>query len=500
MASLLPGRHGLKRWWYSGLCVAVLAVGVGPVPAVAAPVLGANRVISSAGSTASEPAVAVAAGGRMLAAWVAIRGELTAGRFPSCGRPGGYGTVEARLGRAAHGWRGVQVLGADGEGPLAAVGANGTAAVAWCSIKAGHPALYVAVASPGRPFGRARLVPTGGRFPVGAPAGLEVQPDGTVVLVWSKTLKYELTPLKSSVQFALLRPNGGRPVIGAASTSSPGEATVSVAEAEDGDVLLAFPAPGSAEDLDVAQLHPTARTFTPPQTIEPSSGDIIRSAGVSAGPGGAAVAFTASGEHTAENEIAEQQPDGTFGPASLISQQTLVATGEQFTPEDVRVAFPADREPVAVWSSMLSPSNVFEEGGARSETVMAAVRAVGAVRFQAPVQLSDGTGRSGVPVVAAAAAATVVLWVQMNPAAGSASSLPSEPWARRLPRCARYQIAMWRRRANAAPGAGATTVAGSGGNVIAGWVQNARMHVTTLAGGSLVGNRHVSHSVARPRN
>src|SRR6202011_4392110 len=97
---------------------------------------------------------------------------------------------------------------------------------------------------------------------------------------------YVLAPIKSRIEFALLRPHGGRPVIGAVSTSSPGEAGVSVAEAGDGDGLGAFPAlMASAQDL--AQLHPNARAFAAPQAIKPEGNTLMRTASVSAGPGGA---------------------------------------------------------------------------------------------------------------------------------------------------------------------------------------------------------------------
>jgi hypothetical protein len=78
--------------------------------------------------------VAVSAGGRTLAAWVAVRGELETPTVSVVRVSTGYGTIEARLGTAAHGWRGVQVLGVNGASPMAAVGANGTAAVAWCPL------------------------------------------------------------------------------------------------------------------------------------------------------------------------------------------------------------------------------------------------------------------------------------------------------------------------------------------------------------------------------
>src|ERR1700726_4746243 len=101
------------RRWVGVLSVAVITGLAGAPPALGRSALLPSSVISRA--RASEPAVAVSAGGRTLAAWVAVRGELDANAYPSCGVSTGYGTIEARLGTAAHGWRGVQVLGVDGE-------------------------------------------------------------------------------------------------------------------------------------------------------------------------------------------------------------------------------------------------------------------------------------------------------------------------------------------------------------------------------------------------
>ena len=461
------------------LFVAVITAFVGATPALGAPALTPSSVISTVGAKASEPAVAVSADGRTLATWVAVRGEIETDAFSSCGRSTGYGKIEARLGTLAHGWRGVQVLGVDGESPMAAVGANGTAAVAWCPIGRSRGALYVSIASPGRPFGRPRLVRNSGQYP---PEGLEVQPDGRVVLIWSQTLEFELTPLKNRIEFALLRPHGGRPVIGAVSISSPEEAGVSVAETEAGDVLVDFPSPsGSAQDI--AQLRPSARAFAAPQAIELAGNTSMQTANLSAGPGGAALAFTARGEHTDENEMVEQQPNSTFGSLALISQQRLVATGEQFTPYDARVAFPAGGERVAVWLNIFGPSSVFEDVGRGPEIVMAAVRPAGAASFQGPVRLSVGPRRSGEPLIASAGTDTVVLWVQDEPgckqrvytAVGAVGTALAQ--VRAL--SGRYVPA----KGECGTGSGQLALAGSGRYAIAGWIENSRLHITTIEGG-----------------
>jgi hypothetical protein len=488
---------GMRRW-VGVLSVAMITGLAGAAPALATSALLPSSVISSARARASEPAVAVSAGGRTLAAWVAVRGELETDAFPSCGISTGYGTIEARLGTAAHGWRGVQVLGVNGESPIAAVGANGTAAVAWCPLTKSRRSLYVSIASPGRPFGPARRVMTSGRFPVSAPEGLEVQPDGRVVLIWSKTLEYVLAPIKSRIEFALLRSHGGRPVIGAVSTSSPGEAGVSVAETEAGDVLVAFPAlMASAQDL--AQLQPTARAFAAPQAIEPEGHTLMRTASVSAGRGGAALAFTASEGDTVENAMAEQQPNGAFGSPVLITRQQLRSTGRQFEPRGARAAFPAGGERVAVWLNVFGPSSIFEKVGPGPQIVMAAVRPAGVANFQAPVRLSVGAGRSGKPLIASAGTATVVLWVQDEPGCRqrvySAVGAVGTALAQVRALSGRYVPA----KDECGEGSGQLALAGCGRDAIAGWIQNSALHITTIAGGIVANTSRAARASPRPR-
>jgi hypothetical protein len=323
---------------------------------------------------------------------------------------------------------------------------------------------------------------TSGAFPIGHPEGLEVQPDGGVVLIWSQTLEYELTPLKSRIEFALLQRHGGRPVIGAVSISSPNETGVSVAETEAGDVLVDFPSPsGSAQD--VAQLHPNARAFAPPQAINPAGNTLMRTASVSAGLGGAALAFTASEGDTVENALAEQQPNGGFGSPVLITRQQLQPTGRQFEASGARAAFPAGGERVAVWLNVLGVSNIFEVVGPGPQVVMAAVRPAGVASFQAPVRLSVGPGRSGEPLIASAGTDAVVVWVQDEPGCKqrlyTAVGAVGTALAHVRALSGRYMPA----KGECGTGSGQLALAGSGRYAIGGWIENSRLHITTIEGG-----------------
>jgi hypothetical protein len=162
----------------------------------------------------------MAADGRMLAAWVAVQGEVEIREGQPEGLLAGHGRIEARLGTAAHGWRGVQVLAADGESPIAAVGANGTAAVAWCrSPTLGGHSLYVSIAGPGRPFGIAMPVSTRGAL-IGPPSELlEGEAVGSEVVV-AAVRPAGATSFQAPVQLATGEGRSGTPLIASVGAST----------------------------------------------------------------------------------------------------------------------------------------------------------------------------------------------------------------------------------------------------------------------------------------
>jgi hypothetical protein len=494
------------------LSVAVITAFVAAAPAPGESVLMRSSVISTAGARASEPAVAASADGRTLAAWVAVRGEVEISQGPpeSFLVNVGHGRIEARLGSTAHRWGRTQMLGTDGEAPIAAVGSNGTAAVAWCTrTKSGVQLSYVSIASPGRRFGPARLLSARGTRSkyVSCPDALEVQPDGRVVLVRLEGVENTYQPPLYRIQFALLRARGGRPLIGTISTEI-ANIPVTAAETEDGDVLLGLEgSPGE----DLAQLRPDAQRFTAPQDIEPPGETyaVTNSASASAGPGGAALAFeagfdlpSATGEELDELDVAEQQPNGAFSAPVAVFRRQLLPKGEQFHSSGPRVALPSGGAQVATWLSTFGPVSLNEHGAIGAQVVMAAVRPAGAKSFQAPVRLSVGPDRSGEPLIASAGTDTVALWVQDEPgckqrvytAVGAVGTALAQ--VRAL--SGRYVPA----KGECATGKGQLALAGSGRYAIAGSIENSRLHITTIEGG-IVANasrtaRASSHRVVQP--
>jgi hypothetical protein len=237
---------------------------------------------------------------------------------------------------------------------------------------------------------------------------------------------------------------------------------------------------------DVSQLSPSARTFAAPQAIEPRSAKIIRAAALSAGPGGAALVFDASEQENEENGMSELQPDGTFGPVVPTIEPPSRTTGGQFTVEyeSPRVAFPSGGQRVAVWDSTLrlpAPPGPGELGSIHSKTVFAAVRPSGATHFEAPVRLAAGRGRPGAPTITSAGASTLALWVEDEPhckqrvyAATGALGTPSAH--------VHAVSGSYTPPKGECEGNGTLTLAGSGRNAIAGWIQGHALHITTQTG------------------
>jgi len=425
----------------------------------------------------------------MLASWVDVRGEVQVAEGPGGGAYTGYGRVEARLGSALHGWRSAQVLAADGESPITAVGGNGTAAVAWCRRpKNDIRLIYVSIASPGGQFGPARYLRTSGHYPTSCPQALEVQPDGRVVVIWSQPLEYSGIPLRSRVQFALLSPGGGRPLIGTVSSQVPGEVDPSAAETEAGDVLLALGQEGAEGPQSVAQLEPGADSFGSPQVIEPAGNAIIRGARISAGPGGAALVFSldpeeADGEATVD-DVVEQGPDGAFGPPVAIVRQPAVPAGNELLPEGADVAFPVGGAGAAAWrEAFVGPASglIGEREPIGPGAVVVAMRPSGAASYQAPVQVSVGAGRPGSPLSASAGASTVVIWAEAERGCkqlvyGTILTAGTPP-APGLPLSGSYRAG----RGECAAGSGQLALAGSSADAVAAWVENSALHVTSTA-------------------
>jgi hypothetical protein len=448
---------------------------LGATPAFAAGRLTSARAVSASGS-AEQPQVAVGAAGRTLAVWNRQGKKFD---LPK-------GSIEARLGRIGGTWGPIETLATSGSAPVAAVGADSVAAVAWATEGAKRvTTIYVSIAKAGHNFGAKRVVASGVGVgaPLGAPSGVEVQPDGRVVVIWTRAIK---TPpqagSEASVDYTLVAPGGGQ-ARGQLGTSTPLPA--SVAQTTGGTVLVAsrgVPTFGSSPvngQAEVATLAPGARGFSGEQTIYAVAGNDYAEAdgiGAFAGAGGAGVALSAEEIQPNALELAPLLPSGSFGPAfpavGIDIQSGLVGYAGPVA------ALPGDGAQVAAYR--LEQLNNPTAEAIVSAQVMAAVRPDGAAVFAAPTQLSSGAGIPSAPVTASAGGSTVVLWGQssgcrqrvyaaIRPAGGgfAAAAAVAAPFTTQHFLCGYANNTQ-------------LSISGSGTRLIAGWLEGSKLDVATL--------------------
>lgn len=277
------------------------------------------------------PQVAVNAKGRTVVAWE----RLSHGRF----------TVEARIGEAPTRLGSVRGLARIGYRPLVAVGADGTAAVEWTVPGPGRATrVRVAIARPGRGFGRARTVEQ--RKGNVWPTAIAIQPGGRVVAVWQRS--------SSRLAYALGLPGhrfgGGRAL---ATTGSITRNSIAV-DPRDGTVLVAYgtalrAAPPTNTQAAVRALTPAAQAFSDPVVLSALgiAGEALPIA--VAGPGGAGVGYTVSAG-VPGLRFARRAADGSWAPP-----QTIAVSGAGTFSAGLGVTLPADGAAVAAWTADTDP-------------------------------------------------------------------------------------------------------------------------------------------------
>lgn len=277
------------------------------------------------------PQVAVNAGGRTVAAWE----RQAHGRF----------TVEARIGARPAKLGKVHTLARLGYQPRVAVGPDGTVAALWAQSGPGRDVrIRVAVAAPGRGFGRARTIDQ--RKNLFFPIAVAVQPGGRVVAVWPRSgggLSYAIG--RRGHRFGAPRLLTATGAIGAPSVA---------VDPRDGTVLVAYPTPAGLQppvnsQAAVRTLTATAQAFSDPTVLTALGiqGEAVPTA--AAGPGGAGVAFRISGS-VAGLAFARRTADGSFSAPQTIG----VAPPGTFA-QGVGVALPTDGAAVAAWSVLTDP-------------------------------------------------------------------------------------------------------------------------------------------------
>ena len=483
VARLLPVARGLPV----AAALALLAS-----PALAAPRFVPDRVLSPLHAHAVNPAVAVSGDGRGLVAW-------DAPAPPSVDIE--HGKIEARLGRIGRRWSATQVLSRDGGRPKAAMGRDGTAAVAWVersprkeeATANGHGALYVSVARPGHRFGRPRLVI--GAAGLSEPLGLEVQPTGVVVLVWSRPLPVVELAERDAIDFALV--GRGTSPLHVARVTTAGSPYPEVSMTEDGAVLVRFmtgPVKGKSSVPDaLTALAPASVSFSPPQLLTGVAVAGTEPASMVAPPAwsGRAAIVVGAGSQQQPDVVAlaaERQANGTFGPFVPVAGQP----GETLEPRDssetlfdggIVAALPADGSEIVAWQN--EAAIVGDTRRTLWSRVMASVRPLGAGAFGTPAQLSSGVESvATMPHLVSAGRAGIVLWTVRAAGVGpckqrvyAAVRPGGGVFARATP------VSNWHEvESIECFGDSQLAVAGSGRYALAAWLQNSVVHVVSFTG------------------
>jgi hypothetical protein len=445
--------------------------------------LAPSQVVSPTGTRAIEPALAMSGDGRTLVVWAAPTGHNLDTE---------HARIEARMGRVGRAWGGTQILGRDGQHPIAAIGADGTAAVAWSKISSAGGRgyrrwVYVSIAAHGHRFGRARLVAAGPRL--GSPEGIEVQPGGRVVVLWS--LEIQPAPGVLSIQpqyvyFALFSRGLSHEHVGIVGGQSRGG--LSAIETKTGVVLVAFhsatPTAPANHQAEVASLPVDGANFTSPEAIE---GEPITRysevwpAELSAGPGGAALALG--------NKIFPLEPNGRIGASIVVKESpSEVAEVEAVGREpfenpigccEVSVALPSD----GAWIAVGARRRYAPLASITWSRAISMVRPVGVPAFGYPVPLTQAAGLSHNPRVVAAGAATLALWVQDEPSGATRVYVAIRPRGGTFSPAIPVSSSRKAEQEECRPlGNCQIAVAGSSRYAIAGWVRHYVLHVMTLTG------------------
>jgi hypothetical protein len=425
----------------------------------------------SGGGLAEQPQVAVGAGGRTLAVW-----NDQPLRHRDYNLPKGH--IDARLGSAGATFGPTETLTTSGTSPLAAVGSDSVAAVAWGTERANRAAtIYVSIARPGHDFGRARALASGVGVggSLGEPSGVEVQPDGRVVVIWARGVRSP-PPFSAhaGLDYALIEPDGTEQHGSIGAVIGP----ASVAQASDGTVLVAASA-YPTDAAEAATLVAGGSAFAGPQTIPAPAGGVGAAGqpGAFAGDGGAAVAFEVD-----ENQpslllgLSLLGPSETFGPEVLATGPAL--SGDSDGVEGPVAALPGDGAQVEAYT--VEQTNDPAEGEIVAAQVIAAVRPGGAASFGAPVQLSSGAGIPSGPLSASAGATTAIIWGQpagcreqvysaVRPAGGAFG-----PATRLGPRFEVQGVLCGH------GGGGQLSIAGAGRYVLAAWLQSDQLRSAVL--------------------
>ena len=354
-----------------------------PVPTVAAALLAALALAASARATVVSPAgvrspqVAVNRHGATLVAWE---------RRTSSGV-----AIEARAGPGPLRLGPIHRLAARGLSPRVTIGADGTRAVQWIEFgDEGMRSVRVAVARPGRAFGKRQLLER--RRANMATGAVAVQPGGRVVAVWRRTgglLGYALAPRGQAF--------GKARDLTATGPVSQDELAL---DPRDGAVVLSYgtplqTAPPVNQQAAARTLATTASAFSAPVTLSDPAGLAESRPSIVAGSGGVGVAWARTAPIPTLN-LARRTANGTWAPSELIAN---AAYGPDVFAVGLVATLPTDGSALAAWSISTEPGG---RGSTSKQTVVS--EAGPSTAFGEPLALTQAGRTFGALAVASSGA------------------------------------------------------------------------------------------------
>ncbi|HVP02621.1 MAG TPA: hypothetical protein VMT10_08635 [Solirubrobacteraceae bacterium] len=345
--------------------------------------------------SSGEPVASVSAAGDVIVAWDQ---QLSARAVGVLVR---RGTTAGRFARA-------QAVTTAGYEPAVAAGAGGGAAVVWqTDARGGTRHVQVAVAQGSHRFGRAQTLAT-------ARANITSQTvlyaGGRYVALWWQGVP---GTGRHAVRYALSDAHGRFGAAGTLASDTGPASGVSAAAAPDGTLIATW---GTAlggtvatnQQLAYAQLAPGAPAFGPARQISAVAAASGASAGgmtVAAGPGGAALGWTESGQLPELLRAAPLTP-AVSAPETVLSLDSS-DLGKRWATGPALALPGGGQAPVAAWAVLQGPGG--ESEAITGGSVFAARRSA-AGSYPAPAQLSAPATIATLPVAGATSSDAVVAW------------------------------------------------------------------------------------------
>ena len=373
------------------LAAALAAVLVAFGAASARASIGSPSSVTPSGRLVRDLSVA-AGGGRSVLVMSTYRAATTAGKRDPA--------LYARLGNRTKlgGLKRLQSAVAFAE---VAVGSDGTAVAAWTIATKSGTDLRVAVASPGKAFGKAQTISHARSILVG---GVAVTSKGRAVVVWRHRTSAH------PVQAAIREPGHGfgkaiklgttmyRPV---AAAVPGGEVVVAWLANTEGPPPPPAPYTPTPALMLATTLAAGARSFAPATTLA-SLSTWFGGPEAAGGPGGAAVSWRQSG---AEKRVAFVGSAGAFEPAESLAVP-FPGSGEG-RPDDLALGIPSSGPTMALWHDVRGiQGDVLK---VKTSVVDASRRPVGGA-FQPATRLSSPQRLAGQPRAAATKDRIVSAW------------------------------------------------------------------------------------------